>query len=649
MDQIATSASNPYPESDPATRYAWDVVNGRVVSGHLAIRACRRHLDDIEGGPKRGLYWRPDLAKHALDFFPAVLRVTHGAMEGRPFELPSYTAFVVGSLFGWVRGDGRLRFREAWIEAAKGGVKSPLAAAIGIYTLAFRGIARSECYAIAKDRNQANVLFQDAVAMASAPIGDRDDDASLVSTGVLLPRGTGDMTWMLEHPASGSKFRALAGDEKVSGPRPSFVAADEIHEWRNDGPLRMWRSSGVKMPGDFLLFMTTNTPAADQLVGTDYSARYQRILRGEIDDDAAFAFIARVDETDDPLVDETCWLKAMPCLGLTFPIENVRIEVNSARNSVGTMLNTKRLYFGIPVGASEYWIDLDAWEAVQGRVDEDEMRGKPCWLGMDLSQKNDLTALGAVWRDEGGKHYATCRYWKPAEGLADKAREDNAPYVEWSLQGLLNTTPGKSIDYDFVAVEVQKFCAEQEVEAMAFDPAHIGEFRKACDRVGFDTWIWNPEESAGAGLKMVVHSQGKRGMESKKALWMPRSLGQFEDLILTEQIVIDESPVTSWCAGNAAVQADEFGNRYFIKKNSRGRKDGMDALAMAVGAALSDMSGKDNTYRGLYSVRETKEQAIEDDDKWSPDIVSDVTHPLFAAHKARFERWELRHGEDERY
>lgn len=579
------TSQNPYPLSDPATRWAWDVVHGRVVAGHLAIRACQRHLDDIEHGAKRGIFWQPERAQHALDFFPAVLRVTAGAREGQPFRLPSYTTFVVGSLFGWVRQDGRLRYRRAWIETGKGQIKSPLAAAIGLYTLAFRGIARAEVYAIAKDRNQANVLFADAVAMANAPIADRDDE-SLISSGVLVARGTGDMTWMLEHPPSMSKFRALAGDEKVSGPRPTFVAADEIHEWRNDGPLRIWQSAGAKMPGDFLLWMSTNTPAADQVVGTEYSAAYQRILRGEIADDAAFAFIARVDEADDPLTDEACWVKAMPCLGITFPIENVRIEVNSARHSVGTMLNTKRLYFGIPVGTSEYWIDLEAWEAVQGHVDEEEMRGKPCWLGMDLSQKNDLTALAATWRDEGGTYYATARYWKPAEGLVDKAREDNAPYTEWAEMGLLNVTPGKSIDYDFVAKTVQEFCAAHDVQAMAFDPAHVGEFRKACERIGFNTWIWEPDELPGDGLKMIVHSQGKAGMHSKKALWMPRSLGQFEDLILTEQIVIDESPVTKWCAGNAAVRNDEFGNRYLVKKHTRGRIDGVVAAAMGVGAAL---------------------------------------------------------------
>lgn len=579
----------PAVQDDPTTAWARDVVEGRVVSGELAIRACRRHLDDLENGHKRGLIWRPDKAAHALGFFPAMLTVTAGAKAGEPFNLPSYTTFVVGSLFGWHRNDGRLRFRTAWVEAGKGQIKSPTAAAIGLYTLAYRGIPRAECYAIAKDRNQANVLFGDAVAMANAEMPEPAyEGESLVGRGDLLPRGTGDMTWMLEHPATGSKFRALAGDERVNGPRPSFVAADEIHEWKTDGPLKTWRSAGAKMPGDFLLWMSTNTPAADQIVATELSEQHQRILRGEAEDDSAFVFIARVDTKDKPLDDESCWPKSMPCLGITFPIENVRIEVNSSKRSVGTRLQTERLYFGIPVGSSEYWIDLDAWEAVQGNVDLKKAKGRTVFLSLDLSKKNDLTALGIGWHDDNEVLQATVRYWKPEYKLSERATEDHAQYVEWAAAKppLINVVPGRSIEYDFVAAEVQKLANDLDVEMMAVDPAFLTDFRQACDRIGLDTWIYVPEEQEfGSGLKIMVHGQGRMGMTSKKALWMPRSLQQLEDMILTGQIVIDESPVTKWCSGNAAIQADAQNNRFFVKKVQRGRIDGLVVLAMLAGAS----------------------------------------------------------------
>ncbi|MEF3124666.1 terminase large subunit [Rhizobium leguminosarum] len=586
--------------SDPVTFWAQEVVDGWVTSGHFGRLACQRHLNDLKTGHERGLEWRPEAAKKALGFFPSCLTVTAGAKAGEPFHLPSYTTFVVGSLFGWYRTDSnRLRFRTAWVEAGKGQIKSPVAAALGLYTMGFRGIPRAECYAIAKDRNQANVLFGDAAAMALAEMPEAEfDGESLVSRGTILTRGTGDMIWMLEHPESGSKFRSLAGDEKVNGPRPSYVAADEIHEWKSDGALKTWKSAGAKMPGDFLLWMSTNTPAADQPVATEWSQLHQRILRGEAVDDSAFAFIARVDPTDKPFEDESCWKKSMPCLGITFPIENVRIEVNSARNSVGMRLSTERLYFGVPVGSSEYWIDLDFWEAVQGSVDIADADDADVFLSLDLSKKNDLTALGIGWVDNDDVLHAAVQYWKPAEKLKEKAEEDHAQYVEWAaaIPPLLNLVPGRSIEYEFIAVLIQRIRAQRNVAAMVVDPAFLTDFRKACDNVGLETWVWEPEGEIGSGLKIIIHGQGRLGMQSKKALWMPRSLQKFEDRILQRRIVIDESPITKWCSGNAAIQPDAQNNRFFIKKHQRGRIDGMTVLAMLAGAADLGETGEQSVW-----------------------------------------------------
>jgi phage terminase large subunit-like protein len=586
------STSNPFREDvDPTSHYAWDVAHGKIVAGLYAKLACQRHLDDLENGPKRGLRWDYEKALHVIEFFPSVLRVTAGSAEGKPFELISYTKFVVGNLFGWYRGDRR-RFRKAWIEAGKGQIKSPLAAAIGIYLLAFDGNKRAECYAIAKDRNQANVLFDDAVAMVYADIADGNPGENLIKTARIVPRGTGKMTWALECRDSAGgfcQFRPLAGEEKVSGPRPIYVAADEIHDWKTPGPLQTWEAAGAKMPGNFLLWMSTNTPGIDQLVGSEFSDLFQKILRGDLKDDSAFAYIARTDEKDDPFNDRTCWVKSLPCLGITFPIENVEIQIESAKNSAGARMSALRLYFGVPVGSSEYWVDVDKWSACLKPVNEDDLTDLPCFLAMDLSQKNDLTALGAIWPTEYSAK-ATIRYWKPAENLDEAISTDRAPYRQWHSDGFLRLTPGRAIDYDFVATEVERMCVRHKVQFMAFDPAHIEEFIKACERIGFDVWVWEPEKPVGKGLKLVVHSQGKEGMHSKKSLWMPRSLGKLEDRVLTGLIDIQENPITGWCAGNVAIKADEKDNRYFVKKHQRGRIDGLTVLAMLCGALDADLS-----------------------------------------------------------
>src|SRR5215467_15906940 len=177
-----------WAESDPATAWANAVVSGAILAGEFMRLAAKRHLADLE---RDDLRWDYMKAADALEFFPKVMSVTAGAAFGKPFHLPNYLAFVVGSLFGWYR-NGLLRFREAWLEIGKGQVKTPLAAAIGLYVMGWRNIARSEVYTIAKDRNQANVLFADAVNLCRAPIPDMGNQ-SLESRGEVVIRGTGEM------------------------------------------------------------------------------------------------------------------------------------------------------------------------------------------------------------------------------------------------------------------------------------------------------------------------------------------------------------------------------------------------------------------------------------------------------------------------
>lgn len=562
------------------------------MSGKLAIAAADRHLRDLRDGPARGLHWRADEAARALGFFPAVLTVTAGAAAGRPFTLLPWHVFVVGSLFGWRRADGSRRFRTAWLETGKGQAKSPLMAGIGVYLLGFCGISRPEIYAIAGDKDQANVLFRDGVAMCRASIPGTDplEGDTLEQRGVVVIRGTGDMSWKIESPASGGKFQSLASGESISGPRPTAVLADEIHEMKSEQPIELWSAAIAKMPGDPLMVLGTNTPAIGQLVGTDYSEYYQRVTTGNFPDDSSFAYIARTDPGDKPLEDESCWQKSLPALGITYPVENVRAEVAKAKGLGSKRNAVLRLFFGVPVGATEFWIDEDAWGGAQGVVAPEDVAGLPCWLGMDLSQRNDLTALAAVWRRSDGHMFAKLWYWKPADLLLASIAEDKAPYDRWRDEGVLATTPGRTIEKSFVVAEVVRACQANAVAGMAFDQAHIVDFMEAAKAADFKVWEFlGPSEPRGAGLMMVRHAQGAKGLHSEKMLWMPRSVQALEDAILGGRLTIHETGLTTWCAANAAVVIDPAGNRFFDKKRSRGRIDGMVALAMAIGGMTTPL------------------------------------------------------------
>lgn len=588
-----TPISARFPD-DPTSQYADDVLAGRIVAGELQIAAAERHLRDLKDGGKRGLVWRPEKAAHALGFPPAILSVTAGLAEGRPFTLLPWQVFCTGSLFGWRKESGRMRFRSGWVETGKGQAKSPWMAAIGLYMGGFYGVRRAEVYSIGQDRATANVLFKDAVAMcrANIPGADEDEEDSLVTREEVIIRGEGDNAWKIEFPSMGSKFQSLANGDAISGPRPVLVAADEIHEFKSNTSIETWKRAIAKMPGDALMLLGTNTPASSQIVGTDYSEFYQKIARCEIEDDEAFAFIARVDKADwDNVFDnENCWPKALPALGTTFPIENIRGEVNTAKVLLSTAFSVKRLYMGIPIGATDFWIAEEAWSEVQGKVDEAKLKGRRCWLSLDLSQKNDLTALTVTWEGDDGKLYCKTYYWTTQERLKERGLADNAPYEQWVGQGHMVAVPGAVIDKTWVAARVQEICASNKVEFMAFDVAGMADFIAACDQIGFPVWKYKgPDEPAGTGLKMVSHAQGTRVVFEDKQLTMPRSIEKLEDQILHSKIVIDASPVTYSCAANAALITDGQKNRAFDKARSRGRIDGMVTIAMGVGSALNEL------------------------------------------------------------
>lgn len=572
---------------DRTTQYARDVISGKIVAGHFVRLAAKRHIRDLKEGPKRGLKWDQAAADRAIDFFPAVLSITEGAKVGQPFNLLPWHLFVVGSIYGWRDRNGNRRFRFVWLETGKGQAKSPLMGGLGIYEIVGQKRQRAEVYAIAEDRKTAGVMFRDAVAMCRAPIPGKGEE-TLENTGRVVIRGFGDNAWKVEHPASSSKFEPVANSDVISGPKPSLVLGDEIHEMKTNKAISIWRAAIAKMSGDPMMVLGTNTPSVDQQVGTTYSEYFQRVLRGENTDDSAFAYIARTDKGDDPFNDESCWVKSLPALGVTYPVENVRKEVQTARAMISTALTTKRLFFGIPVGTAGFWIDEQAWLRILGPVDEAAMRGRKLHLALDLADKNDLTALSGCW--EGDTLAVKTWYWTRETNIADRSTADQIPYRELEAEGLITICQTPTIDFEFVAAQVQKICTEHDVAQMVFDPAKIAEFISACGKIGFDVWKYEgPDAPEGIGLKLVPHAQGPRVMFEGKQLCMPVSIRHFEDHILKGTIMVDRSRLTDICASNAVVQADAQKNKYYDKNRSRGRIDGLVTIAMAVGSATSEM------------------------------------------------------------
>lgn len=595
---------------DETTQYARDVVSGKIVAGELVIKACKRHLDDLDWGAERGLTWDADSAQDAIEFFPAILTITEGAKEGEPFTLLPWHVFVVGSIFGWKDSNGFIRFRFCFLETGKGQAKSPLMAAIGIYLLGFNEKKRAAIYCIGQDKATAKVMFEDACAMVRAPMPDCGGD-TLKGNGFEI-RGSGDLSYKLEHIASGSKMLPIANGEAVSGPKPVAVMGDEVHEMKSGKSIEMWKAAIDKKHGDAVMMLGTNTPGIDQPIGTEYSEMCQRVMRGEAVDDTLFAYIARTDTDDDPFEDESCWIKSLPALGITYDIENIRQRVQSSKNLMSKRIETERLFFGIPVGSAGFFIDEGAWRECLGEVSSAGWETGRVHLSLDLSDRHDLSAMSVCLEGKNLKVKTT--YYTHGEDIKLRSEADHIPYRELERMGQITITNSAMVDYSVIAADVIKAFDEMNVVQLAMDASFgMRALLREFDEAGFPYWLYSgPDDPEGVGLKIVRHQQGKRvsfmvdgktedGAEQVKTefLYMPASISHLEDKILSRSIVIEKSLLTDRCASNTVVDQDGMANKMFDKKRSRGRIDGMVTIAMAVGSATTAM----NAQKGVYSGR----------------------------------------------
>jgi phage terminase large subunit-like protein len=577
---------------DPVAAYAKAVGAGTIIAGPLVRAACARHLADLRDGAQRGLVFDKSKSMRAIEFFAEVLKLNGGEFEGQPFVLGPWQAFIVGSLFGWVRAaDGQRRFRVAYIEIGKGNGKSPLAAGIGLYCLCADEEPRAEVYAAATKKDQAMILFRDAVAMV---------DQSPELRHRLVKSGGQERCWNLGYIATGSFFRAISSDDGQSGPRPHCSLIDEIHEHKDATVVNMMKA-GQKGRRQPLQVEITNSGFDRTTICYEHHEYSDRVVKGLEINDEWFAYVCALDEGEDPLKDEACWPKANPNLGVSIQFEYLRGEVREARGMPAKASKVKRLNFCQWVDAENPWIDGPSWMACEDDFDVfDVLRDAEEVVGaLDLSGTSDLTALALAGK-VGGEIVACVEFFTPRETLSDRAKKDKVPYQLWVDQGHMHATPGRAVDYSFVAERLAELQVELPLTRVGFDPYRIKYLERELDQAGIE-------------IELIEHPQGYYKVQQKKdakgndlpALWMPRSIELLEKAIgaanpahaaddvasgtaASPRLRVQRNPVLTWNSASAVLEADPKNNRIFTKRKSRGRIDGLVALAMAVGLLCDD-------------------------------------------------------------
>ena len=580
-----TTATLPAGTStDRVAAFCREVLERRIIAGPDVRNAAQRHLDDLLTGHLRGLVWRQDLADRAIGFFEDVLRLNGGEYEAKPFLLAPWQAFVVGSVFGWYTDDGFRRFSIVYIETGKGSGKSPLAAGIGLYGLVSDGEQRAEIYAAATKRDQAQILFRDAVSMVNLSPG-------LQSR--LVQSGRDEKVWNLFYPGTNSFFRTISADEGQSGPRPHIGLVDEVHEHKTGTVVNMMLA-GRKSRRRAMVAMITNSGSDKKTVCGQYHDLGIRVCSGQEQNDALFAFICSLDEGDDPFKDESCWPKVNPSLdyrahGQSDGIPGrkyLRDQVREARGLPAKESVVRRLNFCEWTQADSPWIGWDVWSQALERVPMAMLRNRPAVAGLDLSSTTDLTAFVLMFYPTvEDPHWRVMPYfWIPDHELEEREKRDHVPYRQWIKERWLETTPGRAISKLHVLRRLVQICDHFQVMRIAFDRWRIEDLQQLMVEHSITL---PPMERFGQGFQDFAPAVD----EFERRLLGLAHDGEEGDVVEVETLRHDGNPVMTWNAGNAVIVSDPANNRKVDKSKSIGRIDGIVAGVMAAGISSGGRGG----------------------------------------------------------
>lgn len=413
-----------------------------------------------------------------------------------------------------------------------------------LHTCGPEATANSQLYSAAQSRDQASVLFELAAKMVRM-----SPDLSAVVT-------IRDTAKQLLCPELGTVYRALSAEAstafglspvftvhdelgQVKGPRSDLYEALETASAAQDAPLSIVISTQAPTDADLLSLLID-----DALTGADPRIKVELCTAPlDLDPFSEEAIRAANPHFDDFMNKEEVYRQAQDAKRLP-----------SRESSYRNLILNQRVEARNPFVSRAIWNE-------NGAV-PDELVGMAVYGGLDLSSVNDLTALVLV-SEEGDVHPT---FWLPADGLAEKSRTDRVPYDVWAVDGYLNTTPGRAIEYEFIAEHLRGLFDRCDVRAIGFDRYNMRFLKPWLEKVGF-----TEEELE----KFIEFGQGFVSMSP--------AIRELEAKLLSKKLKHGMHPLLTMCAANAVTVSDPAGNRKFTKQKATGRIDGMVALAEAIG------------------------------------------------------------------
>ena len=465
---------------DRATLHAERVVSGQEPSCLTHRMACERHLNEIakQGAKEFPFVWCPEKSEKILRY-AEMLTIAEGA-QPRPVRLHDFQCFDLGVPFGWVHAEtGFRRIRRKYKSVARQNGKTFENGITGSYIANWGGYNFGKLFTAATKKRQARIAWEEIQKFITV---DKDLQALF---------DVKDYKSLIIAKRTGCTIEALSRESGLDdGFRAIFCSVDEIHQHKDNGIYKALYNGQASLDEALISMITTRGKSLNSFCREmdDYCLQ---ILAGTAEADDFFVDIYTLDKEDDPF-DESVWYKANPHL-VTVPsaLEQLRRDAQTAKQMGGFEMSdymTKRQNLWYEYGDTQY-ITPNEWKLGRTEMTIENMRGRRCFAGLDLSSGGDLTSLALLFPLDDGKIYVWSHSYIPAKRLEEHIITDTAPYDVWAKSGLL--TPSEAVgglknDYLQIVADLKELQEKFEINiaCIGYDPHNADAFLEELDTLG---------------------------------------------------------------------------------------------------------------------------------------------------------------------
>lgn len=539
---------------DKAERYIKKVITGKIDACLFVRQACTRQVNDLKKKKTKKFPYIFDRKKaNRVCQFIENLSHVKGVKAGEPVHLEDWQCFILTTVFGWLKENGARRFTQTYIEVPRGNGKSTLCSGIALYMECADGEQGAEVYSFATTREQAGIVFGDALAMARGNKDFKNYFGVTCLNHSVIVLGTN------------SKFMAKSSDAgTLDGLNTHCGIIDELHAHKTRHVYDVVISSIGKRAQPLVFCITT---AGFYLHGICMERRKTtaKVLAGAVSIDSLFGIIYTIDEDDDWKTEKAV-IKANPNWGVSVNPDIMRGELANALVNTSAQKNYLTKHLDVWVNSDSAWLDMAKYNAcIDTSFTPEDFAGKPCIYGVDLASKLDLSAvIKLFWKknqDDGLIHYYVwADFFLPSDTVKNSG---NTSYYGWVEDGHLRTTDGAITDIgqieQFIIEDYKKF----DTLSVAYDPMQATQMAQGLLQ---------------DGAPMVELYQNLKNLsEPMKTL---------QALMYSGRLHVLNNPVLHWNAANVVAHTDAKENIFPRKEKPEDKIDGIVALIMAFNQAI---------------------------------------------------------------